>query len=200
MSNESFIILVTLLAVVIFLELIIIFVKNSVIQSIKKRFKNYFNNNLAQDAVDTVGNLTEAINYLCDNSKGSIVIIQKNNNVIPYLMESQSIDSVVNRDLIINIFGGAETQPLHDGAIVISGNRITLANAFVKKLSNNSEKNQYGSRHRAAIGITEQTDAISIITSEERKTVSIASQGNIRTVDKAHLFDTLSEYIIGIQR
>jgi len=82
----------------------------------------------------------------------------------------------VSAELITNIFEGTKT-PLHDGAVVISGNRISKAAAYITKLSDKKLPKKYGTRHRSAIGIAEATNVISIVLSEETGAITVSHHG-----------------------
>jgi len=88
-----------------------------------------------------------------------------------------ALDAVISRDLLCAIFhpGGA----LHDGAVIVQGDRVAAAACFLPLTTNPAVLRGLGTRHRAAIGITEETDALAVVVSEETRQISIASRGDI---------------------
>jgi DNA integrity scanning protein DisA with diadenylate cyclase activity len=89
----------------------------------------------------------------------------------------EAMESKISRRLILSIFN--KYSPLHDGAVIISGGRIKAANCVLPVSENPNVINKYGLRHLAAIGITEQTDAVCLVVSEERGTISYIKEGVI---------------------
>ena len=89
-----------------------------------------------------------------------------------------ALDARVSYDLLMNIF--TRRSPMHDGAVIIAEERIKAASAYLPLTMNPSLSRNYGTRHRAAIGITEESDALAIVVSEERGVISLAESGKIR--------------------
>lgn len=197
MDKTLLIIIIVILSLVFLLTILLNLKIFDLTKKIREKFKRLLSRNKAQGVIDMITNITSATTYLSDNGHGSIIVIQRKDDVEPLFMDSQVLDAKINSNLLINIFSGEESQPLHDGALVIRDDRIAFANAFVKKLTKTKVDKKYGARHRAAFGLSEQCDAIVLITSEERKGVSIAMNGKIKKVGTDKLFDELSEIIVG---
>ncbi|NQX83587.1 MAG: DNA integrity scanning protein DisA nucleotide-binding domain protein [Mycoplasmataceae bacterium] len=197
MDKTLLIIIIVILSLVFLLTILLNLKIFDLTKKIREKFKRLLSRNKAQSVIDMITNITSATTYLSDNGHGSIIVVQRKDDVEPLFMDSQILDAKINSNLLINIFSGEESQPLHDGALVIRDGRIAFANAFVKKLTKTKVDKKYGARHRAAFGLSEQCDAIVLITSEERKGVSIAMNGKIKTVGTDKLFDELSEIIVG---
>jgi diadenylate cyclase len=87
------------------------------------------------------------------------------------------MDALVSEEVIINIF--EPYTPLHDGAVIIGGNRILAAACYLPLTENPFISSQLGTRHRAALGITEQSDAVAVVVSEETGTISLAESGRL---------------------
>jgi diadenylate cyclase len=114
-------------------------------------------------------------------------------NIIEY---GQEIDAVVSKELLESIFN--TKSPLHDGAVLIKNDRITYAGCFLPLSTNPDISSKLGTRHRAAIGITEETDAISLIVSEETGNISIGVNGKLtRNLDSDALKKVLVNLLIG---
>lgn len=125
------------------------------------------------------GSLIDAISAMSFRRIGALIVIEKKNRLNEYISAGELIDSIVSLRLILSIFNTKSI--LHDGAIIIRNDRI-LAAKVVLPLSRNTEyKQKFGTRHLAAIGISEVSDALAIVVSEQTGRVSIASDGKIQT-------------------
>ena len=123
---------------------------------------------------------------------GAIIAIEREIKVKNYVNRPVKIDAVVNKDLLLTIF--TPNSPLHDGAVVISKDRIDMARCFFQ-LPPLLELSVGGTRHLAAIGITQQTDCIAIVVSEETGRISLAVSGElIRGLDREGLKNRLTHY------
>jgi diadenylate cyclase len=123
---------------------------------------------------------------------GAIIAIEREIKVGNYVNRPVKIDAVVNKDLLLTIF--TPGSPLHDGAVVISKDRIEVARCFFQ-LPPLLELSQGGTRHLAAIGITQQTDCIAVVVSEETGKISMAVSGElIRGLDREGLKNRLKHY------
>ncbi len=119
--------------------------------------------------------IIEAAKGLTENGWGGLIVIERKVGLKSYLENSVKLEADVSADLIKSIF--APKSPLHDGAIIIKDDRIVAATCILPLSNNPNLDKKYGTRHRAGIGITEDTDAISIIISEERSSISLAEKG-----------------------
>ena len=119
---------------------------------------------------------TQVIDLAVETSDGEIDVRDPDADLGPVVLEVR--DAVVTYDLLINIFNPG--TPLHDGAAIVQGRRIAAAAAFLPLTVNPELSRQLGSRHRAAIGVTEDTDALAIVVSEETGKISLVRGGRIR--------------------
>lgn len=126
----------------------------------------------------TVGELLDAVQRLAERRYGALLVLEGTTGLEDFVRSGVRVDGDVTSDLLVTIF--FVHSPLHDGAAIIRGDRI-LAAGCVLPLSDNPEAAGRGTRHRAAIGITEQTDAACIVVSEETGSVSLARAGHITT-------------------
>ncbi|MDI6728451.1 MAG: DNA integrity scanning protein DisA nucleotide-binding domain protein, partial [Thermodesulfovibrionales bacterium] len=109
-----------------------------------------------------------------------------------YVEIGTPLDAKVTKELLLSIFH--PTSPIHDGAVVIRGNRIVAAGCFLPITLGTDVSKALGTRHRAGIGITEETDAVAIIVSEETGTISVAIHGKLEThIDMGALRDMLTD-------
>lgn len=117
---------------------------------------------------------------------GALIVIENNDSLIEYERTGIAIDSVISSQLLINIF--EHNTPLHDGAVLVRGNRIVAATCYLPLSDNRDLSKDLGTRHRAAVGISEVTDSLTVIVSEETGKVSVAMNGELfRNVDAAEL-------------
>ncbi len=117
---------------------------------------------------------------------GALIVIQQTNSLEEYEKTGITVDGLVTSQLLINIF--EHNTPLHDGAVIIRGNRVTSATCYLPLSDNRSLSKELGTRHRAAVGISEETDALTVVISEETGKVSVAYKGQLsRNLDPEEL-------------
>jgi uncharacterized protein (TIGR00159 family) len=120
-----------------------------------------------------------ACKHFSESKTGALIIITNKSGLEQYVESGEIIDAVVSSGLIENIF--FKNSPLHDGAMIISGNKIKAASCVLPVSNNPKIPVKYGLRHRSALGITEQSDALAIIVSEETGRISLAKDGELKT-------------------
>ena len=121
--------------------------------------------------------LVSAIDYLRKDRIGALIVIERDVSLGNYIDKAKKIYADLTSDLLIAIF--YEGNPLHDGGVIIQGDRITCAGAVFPTSSSPKINRRLGTRHRAALGLAEETDAICIVVSEETGRVSIALKGEM---------------------
>jgi diadenylate cyclase len=126
---------------------------------------------------ETMDDLVFAMNAMSEKRIGGIILLEKNVGLRNYIEAGIRVDGIVSYDLLLSIFH--PTSPLHDGAVIIRGDRILAAACFLPLTLNPKLSRELGSRHRAAIGVSEESDAIALIVSEERGEISLAYHGKI---------------------
>jgi len=142
----------------------------------------------------TINEITKACVEMGKVKTGALIVIQKSQPLAEYERTGIDIDGVVTSQLLINIF--EHNTPLHDGAVIIRGNRVTSATCYLPLSDNMLLSKELGTRHRAGVGISEVTDSMTGIVSEETGRISIAYEGNLeRNLDG----DTLKERLREIQ-
>jgi len=133
-----------------------------------------------------VDEIIEAAFSLGKTKTGALIVFQKSTPLEEYETTGIVIDARISSQLIINMF--EHNTPLHDGAAIINGNRITAATCYLPLSDNNRLSKDLGTRHRAGIGVSEVTDALVLIVSEETGKVSIAMNGQlVRNIDEDYL-------------
>lgn len=136
--------------------------------------------------------LTKACTALSNRKVGAIIVIQRQADLTEYADKGTRLDAKVSRELLSTLFLPSHQNPLHDGAVIIQGGRVTAAGCFLPLSANQRLDKALGTRHRAAIGLTEGTDAVVLVVSEERGTTAICLEGRItRDVDPATLHKLL---------
>lgn len=138
----------------------------------------------------TVNEITRAVFEMGSVRTGALIVIEQDISLAEYEHTGIQLDSLVSSQLLINIF--EHNTPLHDGAIVVRGNRIAAATCYLPLSDNMGLSKELGTRHRAGVGISEVTDSLTIIVSEETGKVSIASGGSLeRNIDSDYLRNKL---------
>ena len=127
----------------------------------------------------TVNELIKAVFEMAKVKTGALIVIEKKTPLNEYERTGITLDSVITSQLLINIF--EKNTPLHDGAVIIRGDRIVSATCYLPLSDNLFLSKELGTRHRAAVGISEVTDSFTIIVSEETGNVSYASGGELHT-------------------
>lgn len=122
--------------------------------------------------------IVKACASMSKNKTGAIIVLARSSDLKFYESTGDLMDAEVSKRLLESIF--FKNSPLHDGAVIIENNKIKAARCVLPVTDNTDIPAHYGMRHRAALGITEQSDAISIIVSEETGTISMAIDGEIR--------------------
>jgi diadenylate cyclase len=133
-----------------------------------------------------------AVTTLASEKTGALIVIERNVGLRNFVDSGVQLDATISYDLLVTIFNPA--TPLHDGAIIIQNERLAAASVFLPLTKNPEISREMGTRHRAAIGITEGSDAISIVVSEETGLITYVIAGNlIRNVDTTTLRKLLLE-------
>jgi diadenylate cyclase len=141
-------------------------------------------------AEETVSEIVLAVTSLSARRVGALVVLERREGLKTYIENGSPIDAAVSYELLVTLF--APGTPLHDGAVIVSGDRIAAAASFLPLSLKEGLPKRFGTRHRAAIGISEETDALAILVSEERGTVSLARAGELQEdLDAKSLRDLL---------
>jgi diadenylate cyclase len=120
-----------------------------------------------------------AAEYFSQNRIGSLIVVERQAGLRTYIESGIPLDAKLSYDLLVSIFRPG--SPLHDGAVIIEGSRVAAAGCFLPLSLNPMISKQLGTRHRAAIGITEDSDCLVVLVSEETGSISLAFAGKIET-------------------
>ena len=164
----------------------------------KKFFSGMFGNESGDEAArfsdHTIEELVKASYELSKTKTGALIVIEQEVPLGEYESTGIQIDAVISNQLLINIF--EHNTPLHDGAVVVRGDRVVAATCYLPLSDNMDISKELGTRHRAAVGVSEVTDSFTIIVSEETGAVSVAIGGKIiRNLDG----DKLRAHLVKIQ-
>ena len=126
---------------------------------------------------DVLNAVTNASVDMSRRKVGALMVFERNTGLEERIETGIAIDGILSEALLLNIF--EKDTPLHDGAVIIRGNRIVAATCLLPLTENRNLSSELGTRHRAALGVTEQSDAIVVVVSEETGTISIARNGEL---------------------
>jgi uncharacterized protein (TIGR00159 family) len=139
--------------------------------------------------------ILRAVVALASRRIGGLVVLERETGLNEFIEGGTTIDAQISRELIVGIFVPA--SPIHDGALIIRKGRILAAGCFLPLTTNPSVSKTFGTRHRAAIGLTEETDAVVIAVSEETGSISLVVDGRLtRDLDAGSLRGTLQKLVV----
>ncbi len=126
---------------------------------------------------------------------GALVVFERDVGLSEYIEAGTAVDAAISRELIVSIF--QPSSPVHDGAIIVSNRRMAAAGCFLPLTTNPNVSKALGTRHRAAIGVTEETDAVVVVVSEEDGRISLVRSGRLtRDLDAANLREKLESLLV----
>jgi len=144
--------------------------------------------------IDPIDEIVTAATALAANRHGAIIVFEREMSLRQYADAGITVDATTSYDLLVSMFNPA--TPLHDGAVIMRQGRIASAACFLPLTLNPRLSRELGSRHRAAIGITEETDAVALVVSEETGKISIVVDANLqRGLDSKELAHRLRELL-----
>ena len=142
----------------------------------------------------TLQGILNACTAMSKTKTGALIVLERNQALKDYAATGIVIDAVVSSQLLVNIF--EHNTPLHDGAVVIKGDRIVAATCYLPLSDNRAVSKELGTRHRAALGASENTDALIVIVSEETGAISVARDGRLY---RQLGVDSLQEHLVRFQ-
>ena len=138
----------------------------------------------------TINEIVKACMEMGKVKTGALIVVEQNQSLSEYERTGIEVDGIVTSQLIINIF--EKNTPLHDGAVIVRGNRITSATCYLPLSDNMALSKELGTRHRAGVGISEASDSMTVIVSEETGKISVAYEGKLdRNLDAERLKEKL---------
>lgn len=158
-------------------------------------FRFSFANAAAADFHRLIAEVVKATQVLAKNRIGALIVMERRTGLSEYIETGTAIAGVASSELLINTF--IPNTPLHDGAVIIQGLRIAAAGCFLPLTENRSLDKSLGTRHRAAIGVTEQADCVAVVVSEETGQVSLAVDGVLsRNLSEGALMELLQSLMV----
>jgi len=152
--------------------------------------RDWFARSYSARALDEV---CKAVGVLSRDKVGALLVLERATRLGEYVETGIRLDAAVSSELLVNLF--IPNTPLHDGAVIISGDRILAAACFLPLAEATRLGTELGARHRAAVGISERSDAVAVVVSEETGQVAVASEGKlVRNVDPAGLREMLDAF------
>jgi len=144
---------------------------------------------------DTLEEIVVAATTMAAKKTGALIVVERSIGLRNYIESGIPLDAHMTYDLLVSIF--QQTSPLHDGAVIVQGDRVAAAACFLPLTVNPRLSRELGSRHRAAIGVTEENDAVAITVSEETGTISLVMNGAIeRNIEPDQLRLRLASLIL----
>jgi len=141
-----------------------------------------------------INDIVLACDTLVSRRYGALIVIERDEGLRTFVETGIPIDARLSYDLLVNIF--TPGTPLHDGAAIVQGGRIAAASCFLPLSGRADLSTEYGSRHRAALGLAEETDAVAVVVSEERGAIGVAVGGKLRSnLSRHELRDLLLELL-----
>ncbi len=138
--------------------------------------------------------IVKATSFMANKKIGALIAIEKDLSLVPFIEIGMRIDAWVSRELIISVFN--PSSPMHDGGMIIGRNKVLSTGSFFPLATDLDLERELGTRHRAALGLSNETDAIVVVVSEETGTISLAYQGNLlRGFDATTLESRLMELL-----
>jgi diadenylate cyclase len=145
-----------------------------------------------EDMSKVIQEIIKAVKVLARNKIGALIVIERETGLNDYVESGIRINGILSSEFLINIF--IPNTPLHDGAVIVRGDRVLAAGCFLPLTDSQDLSTELGTRHRAAIGITENSDAVVVVVSEETGILSLANDGKLtRYLDETTLKEMLVE-------
>ncbi|MBO5725445.1 MAG: diadenylate cyclase CdaA [Clostridia bacterium] len=164
----------------------------------KKRLSNIGRQSISSEeanAITCVNDICKAVSNMQERKIGALIVFERGTRLTEIIATGTAIDASVSTELVQNIF--YPKSPLHDGAMIIRDYRIASAGCILPLTANNELNSQLGTRHRAAIGMSENSDAVVVVVSEETGVISVAKGGRIeRDYNPISLREELSSFLI----
>lgn len=158
-------------------------------------FSLSFTTDNTEPSRDMVQEIVKAAQILSRSRVGALIVVERKTGLTEYIETGTVIEGRVSAELLVNLF--VPNTPLHDGAVIIRDGRVIAAGCFLPLTENRSLDKQLGTRHRAALGVTEQSDSVSIVVSEETGAVSVGVDGVLsRNITESALLELLTSLVV----
>ncbi len=179
--------------------IIVILFQHDLRRALARVGRGFFPNVSAQQESQMLEEVVRAAQTLAQKRLGALIVLERETSLEDQIEGGQAVDAAVTKELIVSLF--VPYAPLHDGAVLIQRGRVALAGAILPLTLKTDLPEGMGTRHRAAVGITEETDAVVVVVSEETKTISLVMGGEmVRELDAPRLRELLREILGGERR
>jgi diadenylate cyclase len=179
--------------------IIVILFQHDLRRALARVGRGFFPSVSAQQESQMLEEVVRAAQTLAQKRLGALIVLERETSLEDQIEGGQAVDAAVTKELIVSLF--VPYAPLHDGAVVIQGGRVALAGAILPLTLKTDLPEGVGTRHRAAVGITEETDAVVVVVSEETKAISLVMGGEmVRELDAPRLRELLREILGGERR
>jgi uncharacterized protein (TIGR00159 family) len=178
-----------------FIIIIIVVFQHDIRRGLMRIGQNLFSFGRTYEETHVFEEIVRSTEHLAKARMGALIVLEREADLSEFIETGQIVDSRVSKELLVSLFVPSRDNELHDGAAVIKNLRIQQAGAVLPLSANPHLDKALGTRHRAAIGITEETDAVAVVVSEERGEISLCFHGNIaRDLEAA----TLRKALLGL--
>ncbi len=157
--------------------------------------RNFFNFGQKKESKNVVNEIVEAVRHLSKSHTGALIVIENQKAYENYTEVGIRMDSQISTELLLTIFH--PNTPLHDGAVVIKNDRIAAAGVLLPLTEDPNLSWQYGTRHRAAIGMSECSESICVVVSEETGGISLVTEGKLKKIGSCEELKTTLEELLG---
>ncbi len=179
--------------------IIVILFQHDLRRALARVGRGFFPNVSAQQESQMLEEVVRAAQTLAQKRLGALIVLERETSLEDQIEGGQTVDAAVTKELIVSLF--VPYAPLHDGAVLIQRGRVALAGAILPLTLKTDLPEGMGTRHRAAVGITEETDAVVVVVSEETKAISLVMGGEmVRELDAPRLRELLREILGGERR
>lgn len=168
--------------------------RNALVKIGRTRFSSDFFDLKKKDVHYVISTISRACRILAKNKTGALIVIARADKLKENVEKGETLDAKLTLDLLLTIF--TPKSPLHDGAVIISGMKIKAARAVLPLSSENRYSYKFGTRHKAAIGLSSISDAVVVVVSEETGTISISTDGEISHIENENLEKELSKLLV----
>lgn len=178
-----------------FIIIIIVVFQNDIRRGLHRMGQNLFAFGRTYEETHVFEEVIRAVEQLAKARIGALIVFEREGDITEFVETGQILDARVSKEVLVSLFVPSRDNELHDGAVIIKNLRVQQAGAVLPLSRNPRLEKALGTRHRAAIGITEETDAVAVAVSEERGEISLCFHGNIaRELDGA----TLRKALLGL--
>ena len=179
--------------------IIIVLFQHDIRRALARVGRGFFPSVSAQQESQIFEEIVRAAQVLVQKRLGALIVLERESALTDQIDEGRHVDAEVSHELLISIF--TPSSPLHDGAVMISEGRIVSAGCILPLAVRENMPGEVGTRHRAAVGITEETDAVVVVVSEETASISVVMAGDmVRGLDAPQLRVVLHDILAGERR